>query len=162
MPGPLTRPVRPRLVLACNPRTTPCTRAGCPLPAAYIKSVLCPSLTPRPGADTSGPPTPTSARPPAEGFPAGPLTATQRHYHRARSSFGSMQLDAEYMRELDRVRGLAAAADGGGAGAGGWVRGTRWVARGHGTECGEGGVGWAIFWPVQAQARWRGSQSEAG
>ncbi|KAL4425738.1 hypothetical protein ABPG75_009754 [Micractinium tetrahymenae] len=71
--------------------------------SAYIKSVLCPSLTPRPGADTSGPSTPTSARPPAEGFPPGPLTATQRYYHRTRSSFGSMQLDAEYMRELDRL-----------------------------------------------------------
>lgn len=85
-------------------RPTPSPPPPTPCHAAYIKSVLCPSLTPRPGADTSGPSTPTSARPPAEGFPAGPLTATQRYYHRARSSFGSMQLDAEYMRELDRVR----------------------------------------------------------
>jgi hypothetical protein len=60
-------------------------------PAAYIKSVLCPSLAARLGGDSSaGPATPTT------------LTARGLH-HRHTSSLGRA-VEAEYMRELDKVR----------------------------------------------------------
>ena len=58
--------------------------------AAYIRAVLCPSLSSRLGSDSTGPATPTLAR--------------GAYHHRQTSSLGRL-LDAEYMRELDRVGG---------------------------------------------------------
>jgi hypothetical protein len=69
--------------------------------SAYIKSVLCPSLHPRVGGDSTGPGTPVLRSPtdPLGSAPgAGPPRLRSVH-HRQSSS----RIDAEYLRELDRV-----------------------------------------------------------
>ena len=101
----------PRSTRSCRHLTlanqAPDQHCPCPIarltPAAFIKSVLCPSMTPRVagsggggGGDSAGPGTPTAS--------AAAALALRGH-HRATSSFGSMSMrvDDLMLRELDRV-----------------------------------------------------------
>ena len=76
-----------------------------PPPTAYIKSVLCPSLAPRPGGgDSTGPGTPTLRTPTGDAGALPPGVTRMARHHRHSSSFGAtMRADVEYMRELDMV-----------------------------------------------------------